>query len=187
MNRKDETKKRSAWSLAVLVAGLALVMSCASSDMGVTAKVKAKFAADDVVKSSQIDVATKNGIVTLTGNVDSAGAKNRALELARGTSGATSVVDMISAREASGNGDAPATDRTLGEAIDDAGITVDVKSRLLDDPQVKGLGIDVDTREGVVFLTGSVGSDAERQKAIQLARDAKGVRDVQANLTLQKT
>ena len=72
------------------------------------------------------------------------------------------------------------------KVIDDAGITIGVKSRLLDDPLVKGLKIDVDTRDGVVFLTGSVGSDAEREKAIQIAKDAKGVRDVKANLTISK-
>ena len=178
---------RSAWSLVVLVVGLSLVMGCASTEMGVASKVKAKFAADDVVKASQIEVKASNGVITLTGNVDSEDAKNRALALARSTAGVVSVVDMISARQASGSGDAPHADRTVGEVFDDSGITMSVKGRLLDDPLVKGLRIDVDTRDGVVFLTGSVGSDAERQKAIQLARDSKGVRDVQANLTLKKS
>ena len=179
-------KVRGAWSLMVLVAGLFLVMSCASTDTGITTKVKAKLAADGVVKASQIEVATSNGVVTLTGNVDSEEAKDRALNLARDTDGVVNVVDMISARRASGSGDAPEPDRTVGETIDDAGISISVKNTLLDDPLVKGLQIDVDTRDGVVYLTGSVGSDAEREKAIQLARDTKGMRDVQSNLTLQK-
>jgi hyperosmotically inducible protein len=178
---------RNVRSLVIFVAGLALLMSCASTDMGITAKVKAKFAADDVVKASRIDVTTNNGAVTLTGNVDSEEAKTRALNLARDTSGVVSVVDMISARRASGGGDAPEPDRTMGETVGDAGITISVKGQLRDDPLVKARTIDVDTRDGVVFLTGSVGSDAERQKAIQLARDTKGVRDVKANLTLLKT
>jgi hyperosmotically inducible protein len=180
-------KVRSVCSFVVLVAGLSLVMSCASTEVGITTKVKAKFAADDVVKASQIEVSTTNGVVTLTGNVDSEVAKSRALELARNTTGVASVVDMLSARTSSGSGDAPDSERTIGEVADDAGITISVKSQLLDDPQVKGLRIDVDTREGVVFLTGSVGSDSERLKAIQLAKDTKGVRDVQANLTIGKS
>lgn len=61
-----------------------------------------------------------------------------------------------------------------------------VKTQLLDDPQVKGLRIDVDTRDAVVFLTGSVTSDVEQERAIQLAKETKGVREVKANLTLQK-
>ena len=179
-------RARSVWSLAILVAGLSLVMSCTTTDTGITAKVKATLAADDVVKASQIDVQTNAGVVTLTGNVDSEEAKDRALALAKETTGVVKVVDMIAARKASGSGDAPEPDRTVGETIDDAAITINVKSRLLDDPLVKGLKIDVDTRDGVVFLTGSVGSDAERQQAIRLAKDAKGVKDVQANLTLPK-
>jgi osmotically-inducible protein OsmY len=171
----------------MLVVGLCLVTSCAVTDAGITTNVKAKFLADEVVKSSQIDVATKSGIVTLTGNVDSEEAKKKALELAKATTGVKDVVDMISAREVSGNGDAPEPARTVGETVTDSGITISVKSRLLDDPQVKGLQIDVDTRDGVVFLTGSVGSDSEKQKAIQLAKETKGVRDVQSNLTLQKS
>ena len=59
---------------------------------------------------------------------------------------------MISVREAAGNGNAPEPSRSLGEVVDDAGITMAVKGRLLDDPTVKGLRIDVDTREGVVYL-----------------------------------
>ena len=173
---------RTAFSLAALLAGLCLVTSCAWTDTGITTNVKAKFMADDLVKSSQIEVATKNGVVTLTGNVDSAAAKKQALELAKATTGVKSVVDMISARQASGSGNAPDPSRTMGEVVTDAGITMSVKSQLLDDPLVKGLKIDVDTREGVVYLTGSVGSDAERQQAIQLAKKTNGVRDVQANL-----
>lgn len=174
---------RTAFSLGALVAGLCFVTSCSLTDTGITTNVKAKFLADDVVKSSQLEVATKNGVVTLTGNVDSEAAKNKALEIAGATTGVRRVVDMISAREASGGGDAPEPGRTVGEVVTDAGITMSVKGQLLDDPLVKGLRIDVDTRDGVVFLTGSVGSDAEKQKAIQLAKETKGVRDVQANLT----
>jgi len=167
--------------------GLSLIVSCASTDMGITTKVKSSFVADDLVKAAQIEIATHDGVVTLTGNVDSTATKDRALGLARATKGVVNVIDMIPARTASGGGDAPEPARTIGEAVTDTGITMSVKSRLLEDPQVKGLRIDVDTRDGVVFLTGSVGSDAEMQKAIQLAKDTKGVLDVKSNLTLQQS
>lgn len=180
-------KTRNAWLLVALATGLSLVMACATTDMGLTTKVKAKFAADDIVKASQIEVTTANGTVTLTGNVDSAQAKTRALELAKNTTGVTHVVDMISARTASGGGDSPDPKRSVGEVVTDAGITMSVKTQFLDDPLVKGLKIDVDTRDGIVFLTGLVGSDAERVKAIQLARDTNGVKDVKSNLTFQKS
>jgi len=180
-------KVRNSWSLAILATGLSLVLSCASTDVGITTKVKSQFVADDVVKAAQIEVATSGGVVTLTGNVDNEATKARALELARATAGVVKVVDMLSARQAAGGGDAPDPSRTVGEVVTDAGITMSVKGKLLDDPQVKGLKIDVDTREGVVFLTGSVGSDVEKDKAIQLAKDVKGVLEVKANLTIGKS
>ena len=84
------------------------------------------------------------------------------------------------------SGNAPEPDRTLGEHIDDATITAAVKSRLLEDPQVKGLKIDVDTREGVVFLTGSVRSQQESDRAVQVARGTEHVKDVKPNLVVSR-
>ncbi len=180
-------KVRNVVSLAVLVAGLSLVVACGTTDTGITTAVKSKFIADDIVKSAQIEVTTKAGVVTLTGNVDGENAKNRAIQLAKETTGVRNVIDMISARTAAGSGDAPDPERSVGEVITDAGITMSVKSRFLEDPLVKGLKIDVDTRDAIVFLTGSVGSNAEKDKAIQLATDTKGVREVKSNLTLLKS
>ncbi|HEV8337547.1 MAG TPA: BON domain-containing protein [Candidatus Polarisedimenticolia bacterium] len=177
---------RRSFPLIALVALIFVAVAC-TSDAGVTTKIKAKMATDDNVKAYQIDVATQNGVVTLTGNIDSQEAKNRALEIARDTKGVTSVVDMISVKTAAAEGNAPSPERSLGEHIDDAGITLKVKSRLLEDPDVKGLQIDVDTREGVVFLTGKVRSEAEKEKAINLAKQTEGVRDVQANLSISSS
>jgi len=171
------------------VAMCALVLAaCATTttDTGVTAKVKSKMAEDPAVKAYQIEVVTNGHVVTLTGNIDSQEAKDRALELARNTEGVTSVVDMIAVKTSAAEGNAPDPHRTLGEKIDDAGITMSVKAKLLSDPDVKGLRIDVDTRDGVVYLTGKVGSQAEADKAIQRAKEAEGVKDVQANLTIEK-
>ena len=168
--------------LVVLAAIVSLVVSCTqSTDAGITGIIKTKLAADDRVRASEINVDTTNGVVTLTGNVDSQEARDQAMKLARETSGVRDVKDMISVRVGSGTGDAPDPSRTAGERIDDAGITMRVKARLLDDPVVKGLQIDVDTRDGVVFLTGSVPGDAERKQAIELARTTEGVKNVEAN------
>ena len=51
--------------------------------------------------------------------------------------------------------------KTVGETIDDATITARVKTALLNDPQVGGMKIDVDTTEGVVTMSGIVKSQAE--------------------------
>ena len=168
--------------LVVFAVIVSMVVSCMqTTDAGITGLIKTKLAADDRVRASEINVDTTNGVVTLTGNVDSPEARDQAIKLAKETSGVRDVKDMISVRSGSASGNAPEPNRTVGEHIDDAGITMRVKARLLDDPTVKGLKIDVDTRDGVVFLTGSVPSDAERKQAIEIARTTEGVKDVQAN------
>ena len=175
-------KKQNAIPFLVLAAIVSLVVACAkTTDAGITGLVKTKLAADGKVSAAELNVDTTDGVVTLTGNIDSQEAKDQALKLARETSGVREVKDMIAVRTSSQSAEAPDPNRTVGERIDDAGITMRVKSRLLDDPVVKGLKIDVDTRDGVVFLTGSVTGDAERKQAIELSRTTEGVKDVQAN------
>src|SRR5688572_26743606 len=79
------------------IAAFVLVMAaCSQSDPGVTTAVKTKLAADDTVKAYKIDVDTKEGVVTLTGTVDTAEAKTRAVEVARSTKGVVSVTDQLS-------------------------------------------------------------------------------------------
>jgi osmotically-inducible protein OsmY len=75
--------------------------------------------------------------------------------------------------------------KTVGETIDDAAITTRVKTALLNDPDVGGLRIDVDTFKGVVTLSGRVKTKDEEAKAITLARKIGGVTDVKSTLQVQ--
>jgi osmotically-inducible protein OsmY len=68
--------------------------------------------------------------------------------------------------------------KTIGETIDDTTITTRVKTAMLNDPAVGGLGIDVDTYKGVVTLSGRVKSQAEHDQALALAHRIDGVTDV---------
>jgi osmotically-inducible protein OsmY len=79
---------------------------------------------------------------------------------------------------------AAACGKSVGETIDDATITAQVKTSLLNDSQVGGLRIDVDTFKGVVTLSGAVKTAAERDKAVTLARQVKGVTDVKSTLQI---
>lgn len=171
-------------SLCVVFIAACLTVACSQPDAVVTARIKASMAIDSTVSASRIVVETHDKVVTLTGNLDTQAEKDRALEIARSTEGVADVVDMLAVKTASGTGDAPDPSRSLGTHIDDATITAAVKSRLLEDPQVKGLRIDVDTRQGVVFLTGSVSSQEESDRAVEVARGTKYVKDVKPNLTI---
>jgi hyperosmotically inducible periplasmic protein len=72
--------------------------------------------------------------------------------------------------------------KTVGETIDDATITARVKTALLNDAQVGGTKIDVDTAQGVVTMSGIVRNKAEETRAIELARQTPGVRDVKSTM-----
>ena len=76
------------------------------------------------------------------------------------------------------------TTRPVSEQIDDAAITTAVKSKLLADPQVAGHNIDVDTKEGVVTLSGRVDTADQSREAAKLAADTDGVRRVINNLSV---
>lgn len=210
------------------VAAALFVVACAQTDAGVTTKVKSKFASDDVVKAYQIDVDTKDKVVTLSGNVDSQAAKDQAVALARGTEGVADVVDNITVAGGSaampgehpagemggtgattganpsanaadaapapggehdaavgGNAPNPEPDRPVGTVMDDAAITAAVKAKLLADPKVGGLKIDVDTRNGVVYLTGDhMKSQAEIDTAMKLAKETSGVKSVENKMVI---
>jgi osmotically-inducible protein OsmY len=67
----------------------------AQADAALTAAVKTKLAADATVTASNINVSTDGQVVTLSGVVASKAEKDRALMVARGTTGVTSVVDKL--------------------------------------------------------------------------------------------
>ena len=71
-----------------------------------------------------------------------------------------------------------------GEAITDAAITSDVKTKFLAEPGVSGLNINVDTNDHVVTLSGNVKTKAEMNKAMAIARDTKGVKRVVNHLKM---
>jgi osmotically-inducible protein OsmY len=64
---------------------------------------------------------------------------------------------------------------TVGAYIDDATITTQIKSRMLNDKDVAGTSISVETLKGTVILSGFAKSSVERSTAEKIARDVNGV------------
>ena len=61
------------------------------------------------------------------------------------------------------------------------GVTTKVKADLLATENVSGLDIKVETVDGVVTLTGAVTSQAQKDKAVEVAKQIKGVKRVEAS------
>jgi hyperosmotically inducible protein len=77
--------------------------------------------------------------------------------------------------------------RSTGEVIDDATITTKVKAKLFDESILRGFAISVETFEGQVTLTGAVDTDAQRERAAEIARSVNGVKNVKNLLKIKKS
>ena len=92
--------RKSAILLAVLVLAIGLGASCSRgrSDQDISADVRAKMFSDPQLKVANLDVAAKNGEVTLTGEVPNDAARYQAFKLATETQGVTKVNDRMSVK-----------------------------------------------------------------------------------------
>jgi hyperosmotically inducible protein len=70
-------------------------------------------------------------------------------------------------------------------ALMDGALTTKIKSKMALDDTIKARGIDVSTTDHVVTLNGRVGSQAEHDRALQLARETDGVTHVVDHLTVR--
>jgi osmotically-inducible protein OsmY len=78
------------------------------------------------------------------------------------------------------------THQSTGEAIDDEGISMHVRSALSDDPEYKYDGVQVKTFKGEVQLSGFVDTSTQKSRAGDLAKKVNGVKDVENNITVKQ-
>lgn len=174
-------KLRTAFLAACLLAIPPAIVSAdeTRSDAEITARVKTALIRNDETKARQINVETENGVVQLSGFVDSAQMKSAAAETARGVSGVKDVRNELMVRQG---------ERTAGRATDDTVIAAKVKSQLAADSNLgTAADVNVEVRSGVVQLSGFVGSIAQKQEAEQIARQVAGVTDVRNSIEVQPT
>lgn len=150
------------------------------SDLSTTASVKSKLLWNRNTGGMSVDVSTKNGHVVLEGTADSEAGKDLAGRLAANTDGVRDVDNRLVVKSGSGSEVARKTE-SAGDAVSDGWITTKVKSTLLFSSNVPGMDINVDTRDGVVSLKGAVASGSERDLAVKLAEDVRGVVRVDAS------
>jgi hyperosmotically inducible protein len=75
---------------------------------------------------------------------------------------------------------------SVGEYIDDAGITTKVKAHFVENKQVDATSIHVETLNGVVLLSGFAKNQQEKDSAESIARNTKGVKSVKNEIALSK-
>lgn len=153
-------------------------VSSTLNDSAITAEVKAKLFADPLIKSSDISVTTTKGEVFLTGKVDTELQYERAIMLADSLSETKDVnADNLHVKDSK-------------TPLKDVYITAKVKALLLkeklfSDNNYQNWDTQVETKNGVVYLTGYTNSVKEKYKIEQLIKSIKGVRSLESNLSIK--
>jgi len=176
-------------SLMVALAATALVSSAGCSatrtqrapgehldDAVVLGNVKAALIAEPNTSAREINVEVNRGIVQLNGFVDSPAEKSRATMVATEVDGVVEVRNNLGIKSGG---------TTVGEVIDDSLLTAKVKAALIESPETKAHQITVETKEGVVQLSGFVDSQNAKAAASTIALSVTGVKNVRNDISVK--
>ena len=159
----------------------------ATDDKTLEDRIDYNLETNALVRKYNLDVKVDKGVATLTGDVATAAQKAEAEKLAK-VHGVTRVDNRI---QIDPNEDKTVADRVskglsrTGESVNDAWILTKVKWFHTGADALKGSDINVDVKDGVVTLKGTVKTEAGRARAIALAKDTDGVKRVVDQLTIK--
>ncbi len=149
------------------------------SDGWISMKVKSTLLFHRHVNGFGTTVYTKDGVVTLQGVATSIAQKELTTEYAKDIDNVKEVKNDMTVAETP-----TASDSTVGDKMDDASITAQVKSALLSHHSTSALHTTVSTTDGVVTLTGVAKNEAEKTLVTKLVTDINGVTSVVNNMTI---
>ena len=150
------------------------------SDGWLSTKVKTTLLFHRNVSASGTDVYVNDGIVSLRGEASSQAQKELTTEYAKDVEGVKEVKNEMTIAKT------PAKpEETMGEKIDDASITAQVKSSLMAHRSTSALKTKVETTDGVVTLSGKARNAAEKSLVTKLVTDINGVTKVINNMTIE--
>ena len=159
------------------------------SDDALAAQVRTVLKRDKALSGSGIEVKSVNeGVVVLAGEAKTLSAHHRAIEDARAVPGVRQVASEIRSPDELGDaeiwdgGEHASTTEEMKSAASDVWITTKVKVRLMAEPGLSPIGVNVDTRAGVVTLFGTVPTQDLKVRATAQARDVAGVKGVENEL-----
>ena len=139
-------------------------------------KVWAALTEDKTADASEINLEVYKGVVQLNGFVDNAKEKAQAESVAKAVSGVKGVENNLLVKQAG---------QTTGGAIDDSTVTAKVKTALTESKETKAHDIKVETRGGVVQLSGFVSSETQKSAATKVAQSVEGVKAVKNSISIK--
>lgn len=147
------------------------------SDSQITKHAKAKISADKLINKFKLTVSTKDGVVHLSGKVDSDAQYERVITLVESVDGVKDTkADKLTVKDSK-------------QPMQDTYITAKIKGLILRNKlmgeDVQYWSVNVETKNGVVFLTGKVESDQQKQKILDIVNSVNGVKSVNSDLKVE--
>ena len=150
-----------------------------ANDAWIDGKAETVLLLNGNLNSFSIDTDVKDSKVVLSGEVETEVDKSLAGELVQSIEGVEGVENNLSVKQKDSD------KKEFTDTLKDAKIATVVKTRLLMESEVSGTDINVDVKKGTVTLKGKVKSDAERDLAIQIAKNTKDTRKVVDEIRVQ--
>jgi len=152
----------------------------ANSDAWLRDKVKVALLFHRSVNARTTEVEVKDGIATLRGEAFSQSQKELTTEYAKDVDGIKDVKNEMTVSRTH-----KTSPRTVGEKIDDASISAQVKMTLLNHRSTSVLNTKVKTKRGVVTVSGKARNTAELDLVTKLVTDIEGVKSVRNRMTIE--
>ncbi len=150
------------------------------SDGWISAQVKTSLLFNRNVSGIKTQVFVKEGIVTLKGEAESQAQKDLTGEYAKDIKGVKDVKNEMTITKIPSE-----LKQTMGEKIDDASITAQIKMALLTHHSTSAFKTGVQTNNGVVTLSGKAASGAGKDMVTKVVNDVNGVTQVINNMTIE--
>lgn len=158
------------------------------SDGWMAFKIRSRLLVKGNVSATSTKVQVNDGHVILTGTADNMAQKELTEVYAKDIDGVKTVQNDIVVQDKSAERMAARRDndgRDMGDKMDDASITSQVKYALLTHKATSAVKTKVKTIDGVVVISGDAASDAEKSLVTKLAKDVRGVNSVTNNMTVR--
>jgi osmotically-inducible protein OsmY len=152
-----------------------------NSDTWISMKVKSALLYHRNVSGTKTEVSVTDGVVTLKGEAASQAQKDLTTEYAKDVEGVKDVKNEMTVAKTPKK-----PEETVGEKIDDASITAQVKMALLSHRSTSVLNTKVETKDGVVILGGKAKNTAEKDLVTKLVSDIDGVKSVANNMSVEE-
>lgn len=183
INRILQQKRVSMALLAATLMSVTLFVACNNS----TQHPDVKDAVNSAMTSNNLGVVNVSqdrdkGVITLTGDVDSADKKAQAQSVAQQAAPGYAISNELGVRPVGAEGQAKAVDSNLDSAIQD-----NYKAALKEHKNLDDQSISYDAKNGTLVLKGSVKTEAQRKEANKLAKDVPNVKEVVNEIAVKPT